>query len=137
MTGAFDSAKAKLKVTETSDGNTTFVLEVREIKPGFTDRTFGAHLHSGSCEADVPKAAGPHYKHADPNLIFPNDEVWLDVTVNEAREAVSEAVVPFVPKNPSGLMSVVIHRDPTKPDGTAGPREVCLALDVTGTWALG
>jgi Cu/Zn superoxide dismutase len=134
VTGAFDSAKAKLKVTERSDGNTTFTIEVRDIEPGFTDRTFGAHLHTGPCEADVPTAAGPHYKHADPNLIFPKNEVWLDVTVNEAREAASSTVVPFVPvpENPNGLMSVVIHRDPTNPDtGGAGPREVCLPLVTT------
>jgi superoxide dismutase, Cu-Zn family len=133
MTGAFDSAKAKLKVTERSDGNTTFTLEVRAIDPDFDGRTFGAHLHTGSCEADVPTAAGPHYKHADPDLIFPNNEVWLDVTPNEG-EAVTQTVVPFVPKDPNGLMSVVIHRDFTKPDGSAGPREACLPLDVTGTW---
>ncbi len=136
MTGAFDSAKAKLKVTETSDGNTTFRIEVRNIDhdPVFEGRTFGAHLHTGSCEADVPTAAGPHYKHADPDMIFPNNEVWLDVTVNEGK-AVTTTVVPFVPKDPDGLMSVVIHTDFTKPDGSAGPREACLPLDVTGTWA--
>src|SRR5688572_5711773 len=46
MTGAFDSAKAKLKVTERSDGDTTFTIEVRDIDPDFANRTFGAHLHT-------------------------------------------------------------------------------------------
>jgi len=138
-TGAFDSAKAKLKVTETSDGETKFSLEVRDIKPGFIGREFGSHLHNNTCVTDGYDGVGKHYQNpdADPAATLEEREVWFKVVPNEDGEAVYQTVVPFVPKDPdgNGAMSIVIHTDHTKPDGTAGFKEVCLPLNVTGTWA--
>src|SRR4051812_22595170 len=54
-------------------------------------RSYGAHLHTGSCTA-VPEQAGPHYQHvpdpesrpnhpsADSRYANPANEVWLDFT---------------------------------------------------------
>jgi Cu/Zn superoxide dismutase len=135
-TGAFDSAKAKLKVTETSDGGTTFSLEVREIDSSFADRTFGSHLHIASCEAGLPLAAGGHYKNPDLDPLLPLEEreVWFTVVPNEDGVATDRTVVPYVPKDPDGdgIMSIVIHTLSTDPvSGAAGPREVCLPLVTT------
>jgi Cu/Zn superoxide dismutase len=141
-TGAFDSAKAKLKVTKTSDGMTTFSLEVRDIDPSFDGRTFGSHLHTGSCKPGDPTAAGGHYtnKDLDPLLPLEEREVWFTVVPNEGVAA-DQTVVDYVPKDldgDGGIMSIVIHRDPTNTDpllgvvGGAGPREVCLPL--VATW---
>jgi hypothetical protein len=138
MTGAFDSAKAKLKVTETSDGMTKFALEVREIDPdpSFVGRTFGSHLHIGSCVTGIPSAAGDHYTnpHLDPTLPLEEREVWFTVVPNEHGDAFDETEVPYVPEDPdgNGIMSIVIHTGTTNPDtGLAGPREVCLPLVTT------
>jgi len=135
-TGAFDSAKGKLKVTETSDGKTTFSLEVRYIEPGFTDRTFGSHLHTDSCETYGPSLTGPHYQHRLGDL---TSEVWFSLKPNDEGVAVDTTVVDFVPKDPdgNGVMSIVIHAKDTNPaDGKAGDKEVCLPLDVSTTWAI-
>jgi hypothetical protein len=133
MTGAFDSAKAKLKVTQTSNGNTTFSLEVEEID-GFAGREFGSHLHIGECLKGTPGAAGDHYKNEDLDSTLPLEEreVWFKLVPNEDGVAADETAVPYVPKDPDGIMSVVIHRDPTNATtGGAGPREVCLPLVTT------
>jgi Cu/Zn superoxide dismutase len=140
MTGAFDSAKAKLMVTETSNGKTTFSLEVEEID-GFAGREFGSHLHTGPCVPGVPTDAKGHYTNPglDPRLPLEEREVWFKVVPNEDGVAADETVVPYVPKDPDhdGIMSIVIHRDPTNTDpglgtvGGAGPREVCLPLVTT------
>jgi hypothetical protein len=135
MTGAFDSAKAKLKVTQTSNGNTTFSLEVEEID-GFAGKEFGSHLHIGPCLEEKPLAAGDHYTnpYLDPTLPLEDREVWFTVVPNEDGVAADETVVPYVPEDPDGdgIMSIVIHTGTTNPDtGLAGPREVCLPLETT------
>jgi len=140
-TGAFDSAKAKLKVTESSDGNTTFSIEVREINPDFATEEFGSHLHIGGCKTDDYDGVGPHYKRpADyPDQPLREREVWFSLIPNEDGVAVDRTVRPFVPKDPTpvdGAMSIVIHAKKTDETfGTAGPKEVCLPLDVSTTWA--
>jgi hypothetical protein len=137
--GAFDSAEASLKVTETSDGGTTFWIRVKGIDLAFAGQTFGSHLHTGSCAIDNPGGAGGHYQHADPDLTSLREkEVWFDIVPNEEGVAVDRTVAPFVPKDNNGVddgvMSIVIHAKSTNPDdGSAGAREVCLPLDVT-TW---
>ena len=135
-TGAFDSAKAKLKVTEKSDGTTTFSLEIRQIDPSFADRTFGSHLHTASCLTGNPLAAGGHYKNPELDSLLPLEEreVWFAVVPNKDGVAADRTVVPYVPEDPDGdgIMSIVIHTNPTDPaTGGAGPREVCLPLVTT------
>ena len=131
-TGAFDSARAKLKVTETSDGNSRFSIQVKYIDTDFANRKFGSHLHTDKCVTDGAGVTGAHYK--DPDLSFPENEVWFELTPNNEGEAVYTTVVPFAPEDENGAMSVVIHTGPTLADGSAGPKEVCLPLDVTTTW---
>jgi hypothetical protein len=135
LTGAFDSAKAKLMVTETSKGRTTFSLEVEEID-GYAGREFGSHLHTGPCETGKPNAASGHYTNPDldPALPLEEREIWFKVVPDEDGVAADETVVPYVPKDTDGdggIMSIVIHRDPTNVGGGAGPREVCLPLVTT------
>jgi Cu-Zn family superoxide dismutase len=120
-------------VTETSNGKTTFSLEVEEID-GFVGEEFGSHLHTGGCVTGNPGAASGHYTNLDLDPLLPlkEREVWFKVVPNEDGVAADETVVPYVPKDPDGIMSIVIHRDPTNPDsGGAGPREVCLPLVTT------
>jgi hypothetical protein len=134
MTGAFDSAKAKLMVIQGPDGIATFSLEVEEID-GYAGRKFGSHLHIGPCVPGVPGAASDHYANPDldPNLPLEEREIWFEVVPNEDGVAVDETVVSYVPKDADGVMSVVIHTGSTNPDtGLAGPREVC--LPVVTTW---
>jgi Cu/Zn superoxide dismutase len=138
LTGAFDSAKAKLKVIETSESETTFSLEVRDIN-GYEGQEFGSHLHTGPCVEGKPGDASGHYTNPDLNTTLPLEEreVWFKV-IPENGVATYQTVVNYVPEDPdgNGIMSIVIHRDPTNPDsGGAGPREVCLPL-VT-TWGQG
>jgi Cu/Zn superoxide dismutase len=141
MTGAFDSAKAKLQVIEHSNGKTTFSLEVEEID-GFAGREFGSHLHTGPCKPGEPLAASGHYTNPDldPDLPLEEREIWFKVIPDKDGVAAYETVVSYVPKDvdgDGGAMSIVIHRDPTNTDpalgivGGAGPREVCLPLETT------
>jgi hypothetical protein len=124
-TGAFDSAKAKLKVIEASDGNTTFSLEVREIDPSFKEQIFVSHLHTGGCAIDNPTGTSGHYQATKPNLVYPANEVWFHLEVDKDGDAVDQTTVPFVP-NDDGVMSIVIHSN--LPGAT---KEVCLPLDVS------
>jgi Cu/Zn superoxide dismutase len=135
LTGAFDSAKAKLMVIEHSNGKTTFSLKVEKID-GYAGREFGSHLHTGPCLPDSPSSAGPHYTNPDLDPLvttLEEREVWFKLVPNEDGVAADETVVPYVPKDPdgNGIMSIVIHRDPTNTAGGAGPREVCLPLETT------
>ena len=135
MTGAFDSAKAKLKVTETTDGKTKFSLEVREINQDLVplNHVFGSHLHTGGCKTDDIAGTGPHYQHRLGDL---NSEVWFSLQPN-AGKAVSRTEVNFVPEDTDGIMSIVIHAKETNPvDGKAGDKEVCLPVDVSTIWPL-
>jgi hypothetical protein len=134
MTGAFDSAKAKLQVIQRSGGKTTFALKVEEID-GYAGREFGSHLHVGACAPGNPGAASKHYTNPDldTNLPLEEREIWFRVVPDENGVATDDTTVSYMPKDADGdgIMSIVIHRDPTKPDGTAGPREVCLPLVTT------
>ncbi len=110
-----------------------FVLTVRGVDPSAAGTTFGAHLHEKSCVAGDGAAAGPHY-NTDliagilPPVVSPTTEVWLDLAPTAAGEGRAVAKVPFVPE--PGERSIVIHADPTAPNGTAGPRLACLPLTV-------
>jgi len=133
MTGAFDSAQASLKLT-VSGGTTTFAVHVKGIDPDYAGQRFGSHLHTKKCVENFPGDAGPHYQHTqDPDLTtLAEKEVWLEFVPNEEGVAVDRTVVPFVPEDEDGVMSIVIHETFTNPTtGGAGDREVCLPLDVT------
>jgi len=142
-TGAFDSAKALLKMTETSEGSTTLWLRVKGIDVDFAGKTFGSHLHTGVCDPtaeDPYNAVGPHFKlPLDPEnqsqAPLREREVWFDLIPNEDGVAVDKSLVPVVPWDlDDGVMSIVIHAQATdEGTGLAGSKEVCLPVDVTTT----
>jgi hypothetical protein len=140
MTGAFDSAKAKLMVIQQSGDKTTFSLKVEEID-GYAGREFGSHLHIGPCLT----GGGDHYTNRDLDSTLPLEkrEIWFTLVPDEDGVALDATQVPYMPKDaeilaggvslpPDGIMSIVIHTGTTNPDtGLAGPREVCLPLETT------
>ncbi len=127
---AFDGASAKVTLVTGPDATTT-VLRVHGVDPAVAGRTFGAHLHEGSCLAGNGGLAGGHYNHTkvlgQPVVINASTEIWLDVTVDADGDAAAVSHVPFtvVP----GQRSVVIHALPTDPGtGLAGARLACLPV---------
>jgi hypothetical protein len=133
---AFDGAKAKTTITETTDG-TTFAIRVTGIDPSFPvpDGGFAAHLHVGPCEA----SAG-HYQHVvgtGSDWVNADNEAWFAVVPDEDGMALSKTTVGFVPDdkkyelNVPGKMSIVIHEGPIS---APGPKQACFPLDVP-QWA--
>ena len=125
--GPFDDARAKLTLVGTDSTQAVFV--VHGVDPAVAGRTFGAHLHVGPCVAGNGAAALGHYNHsaAAPPVVNDQTEIWLDVTVNEGGNGQSTARVDWTPD--AGPRSVVIHANPTAPDGTAGARLACLPVE--------
>lgn len=140
--GAFDGAKATLRIMETPDG-TAFKLQVTKIGSSAEGKVFGAHLHTGPCvEGDyadpsaspTPKPAGskagPHY-HQGVGSSLPESEVWFELRPNARGVATDDTFASFEPVDPDGIMSIVIHVAPTNPEtGAAGARQACYPLDV-------
>ena len=130
--GPFDGANARLVAI--SDGDTeTFNLIVTGIDRTAAGTTYGAHVHVGPCVEGNGAAAGPHYNVTaedgqPPTEISNRTEVWLDFTVNPGGVGVSSTTVPFVV--PADARSVVIHQEPTAPNGTAGARQACLPVNI-------
>lgn len=115
-------------------------MEVRLVAAGLIPRrAYGAHLHTMPCTA-VPGAAGPHYQHrtdpskpsVDPAYANPENEVWLDFTVDGYGEASSAALVKWTFPAGKPARSLVLHAQTTKTAagvaGTAGTRVACLTL---------
>lgn len=125
--GPFDAARAKLTL-DTSDG-TRAVLIVHGVDPAVAGRTFGAHLHVGPCVAGNGAAALGHYNHSGtvPATVDDRTEIWLDVTINAEGNGRSVSRVDWAPL--AGARSVVVHANPTAPDGTAGARLACLPVE--------
>jgi hypothetical protein len=142
----FDSARAKITIDKGTD-STTFTVRLTGIDPSVAGTTFGSHLHTDACIEGKPLDAGPHYNDqvvvdgkkfpsltVDPALwaeVSPQTEVWFDLVPDEDGMALDTTTVPFVPVDPNGVMSVVVHQSYTKPDGTAGARQACFPLDVS------
>lgn len=112
-----------------SEGTTRVRLMVTGLPPG---RTFGAHVHTGTCGSD-PLASGGHYQHStDPSVPLAQREVWLDVTADAQGRGVATTTVPwaFVPGSAG---SVVIHALPTNTvTGAAGARLACTSVELGG-----
>jgi hypothetical protein len=133
--GAFDSAKARVTVVETTDPpSTTFSIRVTGIDPSATGTEFGAHLHVGPCDN-----TGPHYKN---NFLGPVDnknEAWFALVPDEEGVAFSQTTVEWVPDDAKleyaaytpGKMSVVIHKGTI---ATPGAKQACYPLSVP-QWA--
>jgi Cu/Zn superoxide dismutase len=123
----FGDASAHLVMTPNAHG-TLVHLRVNGIDVAATGNRYGAHLHAGPCVAGDAAAAGPHYNvsTSTPPVVNDQTEVWLDFTVADDGTGAADATVPFRPA--PGSRSVVIHADSTAPNGTAGPRLVCLPV---------
>jgi Cu/Zn superoxide dismutase len=123
----FGEATAHLVMTPNAHG-TLFHLRIKDIDPAAAGEEYGAHLHVGPCVEGNGAAAGPHYNvsTAVPPVVSDQTEVWLDFTVTSEGTGASDTTVPFVPL--PGDRAVVIHAEPTAPNGTAGARLVCLPV---------
>jgi hypothetical protein len=126
--GPFDHASAKLTLVGHGSASTALLL-VKGVDGAVAGRTFGAHLHTGPCVSGDGAAAGPHYNHSGsvPPVVNDSTEIWLDFTVDDQGNAQSVTHVDWVAE--PGRHSVVVHRDPTAADGTAGPRLACLPVE--------
>lgn len=114
----------------TGRGQTLVVLKLRGFDPSVAGRTFGAHVHTGTCVAGDGAAAGPHYNATGvpPVEISEETEVWLDFTVTGGGTAAAVANAPFdIPPGAAG--AIVVHQEETMHGtGAAGPRLACLPL---------
>jgi hypothetical protein len=142
----FDSARAKITIEKGTD-STTFIVRLTGIDPSVANTTFGSHLHTDACVEGKPLDAGPHYNDqvvvdgkkfpsptvdpADWAVVSPETEAWFELVPDEEGMAYDKTTVPFVPVDPNGVMSVVVHQSYTKPDGTAGTRQACFPVDVS------
>ncbi len=125
MDDPFDGARAAA-VARVGNGHTIVRLKVKHIDRDYAGSTFGAHVHVGDCVENNGAAAGPHYNAGGD--VSPETEVWLDFTVRRSGSARAKATVPFeIPAG--GASSIVIHENPTAPDGAAGARLACLPLE--------
>ena len=124
----FGGASAHL-VTTTNAHGTLFHLRVKGIDQVAAGHSYGAHLHVGPCVAGDGAAAGPHYNVSttSPPVVSNQTEVWLDFTATTDGTGAADATVPFLPT--PGTRSLVIHAEATAPNGTAGPRLVCLPVE--------
>jgi Cu/Zn superoxide dismutase len=124
----FGDASAHLVMTPNAHG-TLFHLRVKGIDPAVAGHSYGAHLHAGPCVAGDGAAAGPHYNVSTttPPVVSDQTEVWLDFTASTDGTGAADTTVPFLPT--PGTRSVVIHAEATAPNGTAGPRLVCLPVE--------
>ena len=112
-----------------SEGTTRVRLMVTGLPAG---RTFGAHVHTGTCGSD-PLASGGHYQHStDPSVPLAQREVWLDVTADADGRGVATTTVPWT-FTPGSAGSVVIHALPTNTTtGAAGARLACTSVELGG-----
>jgi superoxide dismutase, Cu-Zn family len=143
---------AKATITITQEGNsTTFRIDLTKIDSSEEGKTLGSHLHTGPCVEGDGGSAGPHYNHdvVTNNKRFPvpgdlktygytaeistSTEVWFDLRPNGLSYASAETKVDFVPVDPDGVMSVVVHQMATNTvTGGAGTRQACFPLSVSG-----
>jgi Cu/Zn superoxide dismutase len=145
--GPFDDATASLRIMQTTEDGTNFKLRVEGIHTSAEGIKFGAHLHVGACTEGVPvgTSAGGHYN----DQVFPagtltyaaavkspKTEVWFDLVSDANGITADSTLVPFVPVDDDGIMSIVIHDLPhTDPNtGVAGTRAACLPVKVPATW---
>ena len=133
LPNATDGASALLVAFPDGSGGTRAVLLVTGIKDS-VGTTYGAHAHTGPCQAGAPLAAGPHYNTTvtpptAPTIINDQVELWLDFTVRPGGVGIGRATVPFVIAN-GKAQSIVIHEMATdQNNGVAGPRQACLPVN--------
>jgi Cu/Zn superoxide dismutase len=160
LTTSLNSAKATITITQETN-STTFRIDLTQIDKSEAGKMLGSHLHTGPCVEEDGGSAGPHYNHdvVTENKRFPgpdektygytaevsrNTEVWFNLRPDAEGKASDETTVPFVPVDPDGVMSVVVHALETniqygspnadQPAGWAGTRQACFPLSVSGTF---
>jgi Cu/Zn superoxide dismutase len=145
----FDDAYANLVVKVTPEA-TNFKVNFTDVASTAAGKVFGAHLHTNACN---DASGGPHYNHevhgVVPGKKFPHPsvpvedwaevssrtEVWFQLVPNAHGDATAEATVSFLPVDPDGAMSIVVHIDPNnKKTGVAGSRQACFTVDASD-WA--
>jgi superoxide dismutase, Cu-Zn family len=118
-------------------GTTTVKLAVRGLQPL---RWYGAQVHTEPC-GPAPEDAGPRFQYAadpvqpsvDPTYANTQNEIWLDLSIDEAGAGTAEETVAW--EFPAGRRpgSVVLHAAPTSMEpgtaGTAGMRAACITVD--------
>jgi len=126
-----EGATARVHAVATPSGKTVVTLVVDGYP---ADRAFGSHVHKKACGATDPAAAGGHYQD-QPGVVSEESEVWLDFVTDSTGHGEATAVVDWHfaqdATHPDGAHSVVVHRDETLPNGTAGPRLTCLTVPFT------
>ena len=133
-------ARVQLVLDQSAPERTTVSLAVDGL---VGNRSYAVHIHARQCGLSGADA-GPHYQHTidpaagpqnpsvDPAFANPQNEVWLDVSTDDAGRGNSQAQVPFgFTERPPG--SVVIHeaaRTATEPGkaGSAGNRVACITI---------
>lgn len=119
-----DGASARVYAVA-GGGSTHVVLVVSGLDPAAAGTTYGAHVHVGPCVEGMGSLAGPHYNAGGPPS--PTTEVWLDFKVRTGGYGFAVATVPFQIQE-GAAQSVVIHAQPTDPNGAAGARMACLPV---------
>jgi hypothetical protein len=133
--GAFESAKAKITISETTEPpSTSFTLRVTGIQPSAEGQEFAAHLHVGPCDN-----TGPHYKDNFLGPVNDTNEAWFAVVSDADGMALSQTTVEWVPDDAKpeyaaytpGEMSIVIHKGTIL---TPLTKQACFPLSVP-QWA--
>jgi superoxide dismutase, Cu-Zn family len=128
-----EGGTARVHSVSTPSGRTVVTLTVTGLEPG---KTYGAHAHVNPC-GPIGADAGPHWQHVpgpatSPDYANPRNEIWLDVTTNEAGNGTSKATLDFAFSGEHRPRSVIIHALPTATgptdSGVAGPRLGCLSV---------
>ncbi|MFD6856182.1 superoxide dismutase family protein [Rhodococcus sp. NPDC060090] len=126
--------------SEEEDGRTTITLDATGLAP---DRDFGVHVHTQPCGMQ-PSDSGPHYQNdldpaatpeapsTDPAYANPQNEIWLDVTTDDAGNAQASTTVEWEFRDDEAN-SVVLHAQHTMTEpgeaGMAGDRLACIDAD--------
>lgn len=131
-----EGAWARVKAVYDGAGRTHVQLHVRGLAPS---TEYGAHAHTDVCGA-TGLAAGPHFQNrvdpvspsTDPAYANPTNEIWLDLTTDEAGHGVATTTVPWQFDSGRRAKSVIIHEEHTHTgptdSGVAGARLGCLTV---------
>jgi hypothetical protein len=141
FSGPLDGASATLRIIASPDEGIGFKVRVEGIDTSVVNpEGFGAHLHVGPCSPRLPIPGTNPEKYTDDTTgghytvpgekVSSDSEVWLSFLPRDTATYETWALFEIEDTTTPGVMSIVLHRDPTAPDGVAGPREACLPVAV-------
>ena len=131
-----EDARARVKATYTSAGDTIVTLHVWGMKP---NTEYGAHAHTNAC-GDTGAAAGPHFQNVldpvtpstNPAYANPQNEIWLDLETDEEGNGAAQTKLNWQFSPERRAHSVIIHVEHTHTgphdSGVAGARLACLTV---------